>query len=135
MIEFALFALLAAATGWLVRRKHRQRLAAGSPQGIPGMARCPAGSGRWRPGRLYADQGAPRWQPGRGPAVPLEGARATGVRVPTVREGISINPGSRIVTCALPRDGGAVEIAVMPLDLRPLLEAVPQTEAGDGGVG
>ncbi|WP_405980876.1 hypothetical protein [Streptomyces sp. NBC_00158] len=124
MIEFLFLALAAAGLGWLLRRKQRQRAEAGSPAGIPGMARNPAGAGRWRSGRLYGDRGAPRWQPGRGPAVPLAGARATGVRVPSVREGISINPGSRIVTCAL-EGGGTMEIAVMPLDLRGLLEAVP----------
>ncbi|MFJ3878110.1 hypothetical protein ACIPW5_11680 [Streptomyces sp. NPDC090077] len=131
MIEFLFFALVAGGLGWLLRRKHRQRTAAGSPAGIPGMARTPAGAGRWRPGRLYADPGAARWQPGRGPAVSLAGARATAVRMPSVREGISINPGSRIVACAL-EGGGTMEIAVMPLDLRGLLEAVPQ-EADQAG--
>lgn len=125
VIEFLFFALAAAGLGWLLRRKHRQRIEAGSPAGIPGMARTPAGEGRWRSGRLYADRGAARWQPGRGPAVSLAGARATGVRAPSVREGISINPGSRIVACAL-EGGGTMEIAVMPLDLRGLLEAVPE---------
>ncbi|MEU9036550.1 hypothetical protein AB0D45_16825 [Streptomyces sp. NPDC048352] len=124
MIEFLLCALAAAGLGWLLRRRHRQRLAAGTPAGIPGMARIPAGEGRWRPGRVYADQGAARWQPGRGPAVPLAGARATAVRAPSVREGISINPGSRIVACAL-EGAGTMEIAVMPLDLRELLDVVP----------
>lgn len=125
VIEFLFLALAAGGFGWLLRRKHRQRIEAGSPAGIPGMARNPAGAGRWRSGRLYADPGAARWQPGRGPAVSLAGARATGVRVPSVREGISINPGSRIVACAL-EGGGTMEIAVMPLDMRGLLEAVPE---------
>lgn len=129
VIEFLLFALVAAGTGWLLRRKHHQRREAGSPAGIPCMARRPAGGGRWRTGRVYADQDAPRWQPGRGPAVPLAGARATGLRPPSVREGISINPGSRIVACAL-EDGGTMEIAVMPLDVRELLAVVPRAEAG-----
>ncbi|MFD8979050.1 hypothetical protein [Streptomyces sp. NPDC059564] len=128
MIEFLLFALAAAGAGWLLRRKHRQRQEGGSPAGIPCMARRPAGEGRWRTGRVHVDQGAPRWQPGRGPAVPLTGARATALRPPSVREGISINPGSRIVACAL-EDGGTMEIAVMPLDVRELLEAVPRAEA------
>ncbi|MCX5378587.1 hypothetical protein [Streptomyces sp. NBC_00091] len=125
MIEFLFFALAAAGLGWLFRRKHRQRTAAGGPAGIPGMARIPAGEGRWRSGRVYAGQGAARWQPGRGSLVPLGGALTTGVRVPSVREGISINPGSRIVTCVL-ADGGTIEIAVMPLDLRELLEVLPE---------
>ncbi|MFB9587783.1 hypothetical protein [Streptomyces racemochromogenes] len=125
MIEFLFLALAAAGLGWLLRRKHRRRVAAGSPAGIPGMARTPAGGGRWRSGRLYADGGAARWQPGRGPAVSLAGARATAVRAPSVREGLFINPGSRIVACDL-EGGGTMEIAVMPLDLRELLEAVPE---------
>ncbi|WP_327306956.1 hypothetical protein OG730_28770 [Streptomyces sp. NBC_01298] len=129
MIEFVFLAGVAAATGWLLRRKHHRRRAAGSPAGIPSMARRPAGSGRWRSGRVYADPGAARWVPGRGEPVPLTGARATGVRVPSVREGISINPGSRIVTCEF-EGGEGMEIAVMPLDLRELLTAVPETAPG-----
>ncbi|MET9607098.1 hypothetical protein ABZZ17_18770 [Streptomyces sp. NPDC006512] len=126
MIEFLVLAVVAAGTGWLVRRKHRERQAAGSPDGIPCMARYPAGEGRWRSGRVYAGGGGgSRWEPRRGGAVELSGARSTGVRVPTVREGISINPGSRIVACAL-ADGGEIEIAVMPLDVRELLEVVPE---------
>ncbi|MEU8778607.1 hypothetical protein [Streptomyces sp. NPDC048606] len=134
MIEFLCLAALAAATGWLVRRKQRQRVAAGPPAGIPGMARRPAGEGRWRAGTLHGDQGAPedggalaRWEPRRGPAVALAGARATGVRVPTVREGVSINPGSRIVACVL-EGGDTMEIAVMPLDVSGLLEVVPRAD-------
>ncbi|MFJ1867065.1 hypothetical protein ACIOD1_20855 [Streptomyces sp. NPDC088097] len=128
MIEFVMFALLAGGAGWLFRRKHLKRQAAGSPAGIPGMARHPAGTGRWRAGRVHvAPDTGPRWEPQRGPVVALAGARATDLRVPSVREGIAINPGSRIVTCALP-DGGSVEIAVMPLDVRELLEAVPQAQ-------
>ncbi|WP_158820990.1 hypothetical protein [Streptomyces sp. NRRL S-515] len=58
----------------------------------------------------------------------LPGARATGIRVPSMKEGISINPGSRIVTCSYD-GGGSIEIAVMPLDVRELLESVPQAES------
>ncbi|MBT2479804.1 hypothetical protein [Streptomyces sp. ISL-94] len=125
MIEYVFLAGGAAGIGWLVRRKHRARGAAVPVPGIPGMARRPAGEGRWRPGRLYEDQGAPRWIPQRGAPVALPGGRATGVRAPSVREGISINPGSRIVTCAY-EGGGSIEIAVMPLDLRELLAVLPQ---------
>ncbi|MGW5850281.1 hypothetical protein ACWFQ8_20420 [Streptomyces sp. NPDC055254] len=125
MIEIVVAVLAAAGAGWLLRRKHLARTAAAPVPGIPGMARTPAGAGRWRPGRVYADQGGARWVPQRGEPLPLPGARATGVRVPSVREGMSINPGSRIVTCVY--DGGAgIEIAVMALDLREFLEAVPQ---------
>ncbi|MEV6957131.1 hypothetical protein [Streptomyces sp. NPDC051183] len=125
MIEFVLAASVAAGAGWLLRRKHRARVAAGPVAGIPCMARRPAGEGRWRIGRVYAEPGAARWVPRRGAPVVLAEGRATGVRMPSVREGISINPGSRIVTCTY-ADGGTMEIAVMPLDLRELLAAVPQ---------
>lgn len=140
VIEFAVVALAAAGTGWLMRRKHRSRVAAGNVAGIPCMARTPAGRGRWRMGRVYVDGGAARWVPRRGEPVELTGGRATAVRAPSVKEGISINPGSRIVTCTL-GDGsgeaggdGGIEIAVMPLDLRELLAAVPQADgaAPDG---
>ncbi|MFE9562391.1 hypothetical protein ACFYM0_14940 [Streptomyces sp. NPDC006487] len=145
MIEYVVLAGAAAGTGWLMRRKHLRRRAVAPVPGIPCMARRPAGAGRWRSGRVYADRGAARWVPGRGEPVILTGGRATGVRVPSVKEGISINPGSRIVTCAF-EDGGAgaagtagaagaaaaagaaggMEIAVMPLDLRELLAALGQ---------
>lgn len=120
--------LAAAGAGWLLRRKHRERTAAGPVPGIPCMVRFPAGQGRWRPGRVYGERGAARWVPQRGEPVELPGGRATGVRVPSVKEGISINPSSRIVTCAY-EGGGSIEIAVMPLDVRELLEAVPQAES------
>ncbi|MFI6148917.1 hypothetical protein [Streptomyces sp. NPDC051109] len=131
MIEFLVGAAAAVGVGWLVRRKQRQRLAAGSPDGIPCMARHPAGAGRWRMGRVFTGPGGVRWVPRRGEPVPLPGGRATGLRAPSVKEGISINPGSRIVACTYGTGGagaaaGSIEIAVMPLDLRELLEAVPQ---------
>ncbi|MET9470305.1 hypothetical protein ABZY44_37025 [Streptomyces sp. NPDC006544] len=138
MIEYAVLAAAAAGTGWLMRRKHRRRQAVVPAPGIPCMGRRPAGTGRWRSGRVHADRAGARWVPGRGEPVPLAGFRATGVRVPSVKEGISINPGSRIVTCALPApaDAGtggasasaAIEIAVMPLDLRELLAALGHEE-------
>ncbi|MFD9411956.1 hypothetical protein ACFWBN_33780 [Streptomyces sp. NPDC059989] len=131
VIEIVLVLLGAAGAGWLLRRKHLARVAAGPVPGIPGMARRPAGEGRWRPGRLYADEGAARWVPERGEPLPLPGGRATDVRAPSVKEGISINPGSRIVTCAYDT-GGSIEIAVMPLDLRELLAALPQAGSDSG---
>ncbi|MCJ0867894.1 hypothetical protein [Streptomyces sp. AP-93] len=134
MIEYVVLAGAAAAAGWLMRRKHLRRQAVGPVPGIPCMARQPAGTGRWRSGRVYADQGAARWVPGRGEPVTLTGARATGVRAPSVKEGISINPGSRIVTVEFAGDergaSGGMEIAVMPLDLRELLAAVEQADGG-----
>lgn len=132
VIEFAVLALAAAGAGWLVHRKHRSRVAAGKAPGIPCMARTPAGRGRWRMGRVYVDGGAARWVPSRGEPVELTGGRATAVRAPSVKEGISINPGSRIVTCAFDEGGGGgdIEIAVMPLDLRELLAVLPETAPG-----
>ncbi|MCJ1677561.1 hypothetical protein MTF65_09475 [Streptomyces sp. APSN-46.1] len=120
-------AVAAAGAGWLLRRKHRRRVPTPPPvPGIPGMARRPAGEGRWRIGRVYVEPGAARWVPNRGEPVALSDARATGVRPPSVREGMSINPGSRIVAFAHP-DGATMEIAVMALDLRELLDAVPRS--------
>ncbi|MFE2329238.1 hypothetical protein ACFXD5_35950 [Streptomyces sp. NPDC059385] len=130
MIEYVVMAGVAAGTGRLLRRKHRQRVAAGNVAGVPGMARQPAGEGRWRMGRLYVEEGAARWVPRRGEPVPLPGARATGVRAPSVREGMSINPGSRIVTCGY-EGGGTIDIAVMPLDLREVLAALPGPGTAD----
>ncbi|MFJ7585880.1 hypothetical protein ACIQZO_00490 [Streptomyces sp. NPDC097617] len=124
MIEIVVVGLGVLGAGWLLRRKHRARTAAGPVPGIPCMARIPAGEGRWRPGRVFEEQGAARWVPQRGEPVELPGGRAGGVRVPSVKEGISINPGSRIVTCTFD-GGGSIEIAVMPLDVRELLAAVP----------
>ncbi|MFF5803356.1 hypothetical protein [Streptomyces sp. NPDC012746] len=110
----------AAAAGWFLRRARARRAAAGPAAGIPCMARRPAGEGRWRPGRVHAVLGAPRFESRRGGAVPLGAVQAGGVRAPSVREGMSINPGSRIVTCAT--EGATIEIAVMALDLRELME-------------
>lgn len=122
--------LAAAGAGWLLRRKHLRRTAAGPVPGIPGMARQPAGTGRWRPGRVHADGGAARWIPVRGEPAPLPHGRATAVRAPSVKEAMSINPGSRIVTCTYGDggDGGTIEIAVMALDLHELLEAIPRPD-------
>ncbi|WP_327283214.1 MULTISPECIES: hypothetical protein [unclassified Streptomyces] len=136
MIEFLVVAAAAVGAGWLVRRKQRQRVAAGSPQGIPCMVRHPAGAGRWRMGRVFTGPGGVRWVPRRGEPVALPGGLATGVRAPSVKEGISINPGSRIVACTYGSGeggaaGGTIEIAVMPLDLRELLAAVPPPDADE----
>ncbi|MEU8842866.1 hypothetical protein AB0D97_27645 [Streptomyces roseus] len=116
-----------------LRRKRHERLAALTPDGIPCMARHPAGAGRWRMGRVLTGPGGTRWVPRRGEPVPLPAGRATGVRPPSVKEGMAINPGSRIVACTYGTGDadGSIEIAVMPLDLRELLEAVPQAGSGD----
>ncbi|MER5934051.1 hypothetical protein [Streptomyces sp. NPDC002054] len=127
MKEFAFLAILATAAGgigWLLRRKHLERLAAGPVGGIPCMVRQPAGTGRWRAGQVCGDAGDLRWEPARGGVVPLPGLVYTEVRAPSVREGMTINPGSRIVRC----DGEmeSIEIAVMALDLAELLKILPQ---------
>lgn len=128
MIELAAILAGAAGAGWLLRRAHLRRVAAGPAAGIPCMARTPAGQGRWRVGRVFAGPGGAQWVPRRGEPVDLTGGRATGVRAPSVREGMSINPGSRIVACAY-GGGGSIEIAVMPPDLGELLGSLPQAEA------
>ncbi|MFF5448498.1 hypothetical protein [Streptomyces sp. NPDC012888] len=135
MIELAFLSLLAVAAAFvfrLFRREHRRRAAAGPVPGIPCMLRRPAGEGRWRAGRITAGaEGEPpgtvRWTPSRGTPVPLPGLVHTQIRVPTVREGMAINPGSRIVRCEDPTgpETAALEIAVMPLDLAELLRLVP----------
>ncbi|WP_406182522.1 hypothetical protein [Streptomyces sp. NBC_01006] len=118
------------------RSERRERIAAGTPDGIPCMVRHPAGAGRWRMGRVFTGPGGARWVPRRGEPVPLPGGRATGVRAPSVKEGMAINPGSRIVSCTygtggVDGSGGTIEIAVMPLDLRELLAVVPPPDAAD----
>ncbi|MER5731858.1 hypothetical protein ABT084_26570 [Streptomyces sp. NPDC002138] len=127
MIEFVFMTLVAGGIGWLLRRKHLRRLAAAGPDaapvGIPGMARLPAGEGRWRMGRVCGGPGAVRWVPARGEPVELTGVRSTGVRAPSVREGMTINPGSRILSCVYA--DGTADIAVMALDLAELRESVP----------
>ncbi|MET9699752.1 hypothetical protein ABZY31_22905 [Streptomyces sp. NPDC006529] len=128
MIEFVCVLLVAGGAGWLVRRRLRRRAAAGpdaAPLGIPGMARLPAGQGRWRMGRVCGGPGEVRWVPARGEPVALDGVRSTGVRSPSVREGMSINPGSRILSCV--HAGGTADIAVMALDLAELRGLVPQS--------
>ncbi|WP_330334081.1 hypothetical protein OHS33_32990 [Streptomyces sp. NBC_00536] len=136
MIEFVFIALAAGGAGWLVRRRHLQRVTAASdtaPVGIPGMARLPAGHGRWRMGRVYGGPEAVRWVPARGEPAPLTGARSTGVRPPSVREGMVINPGSRILSCTYA--DGTADIAVMALDLAELHTLIPHAPeaAAQGG--
>lgn len=125
--ELAFLAILATAAGgigWLVRHRHLERLAAGPVGGIPCMVRLPAGTGRWRAGQVCGEAGDLRWEPARGGAVPLPGLAYTEVRAPSVREGMTINPGSRIVRCDT--ETGSIEIAVMALDLAELLEVLPR---------
>ncbi|MEU2241311.1 hypothetical protein ABZ572_18130 [Streptomyces sp. NPDC018338] len=127
MIELAFLAALAALVGWLVNRKRQQRstaIAAGEVAGVPCMLKWAAQGSRWRAGRLLIGAGPPAWKPSRGKAevtLPAD-LRRTGTRSPSVREGMSINPGSRIVECA--SSGEAVLIAVMPEDLDHVIKAL-----------
>ncbi|MFI9293188.1 hypothetical protein [Streptomyces gardneri] len=125
MIELLFFAAVAALVGWLMERKRRQRstaaavaaVAAGEAAGVPCMVKWSALGSRWRAGRLVIGAGPPVWRASWGRrelALPSD-LRRTGVRSPSAREGMSINPGSRILEYA--SSGGVVLVAVMPDDL------------------
>ncbi|MFF8837016.1 hypothetical protein [Streptomyces sp. NPDC015130] len=120
MIELAFFAAFAALVGWLMRRKQRQRsaaVAAGETAGVPCMLKWSAHGSRWRAGRLLIGEGPPVWRASWGSrelALPTD-LRRTGTRSPSAREGMSINPGSRILEYA--SSGGVVLVAVMPYEL------------------
>ncbi|MEU3482707.1 hypothetical protein ACI2LO_14930 [Streptomyces sp. NPDC033754] len=134
MIEFAFFAALAALVGWLVNRKRQQRsttIAAGEVAEVPCMLKWAAQGSRWRAGRLLIGANPPAWKPSRGkPEVALPAdLRRTGTRSPSVREGMSINPGSRIVECT--SSGEAVLIAVMPEYLDHVVKAPGERVAVD----
>ncbi|MGC5343040.1 hypothetical protein [Streptomyces sp. DT171] len=106
------------------RRRGAQGMGA-APVGIPCMLKWEARSARWRTGRLVAGEaGSLTWIPSWGKrevALPAE-LRRTGARAPSVREGMSFNPRSRIVECASPE--GDVLIAVMPEELTRLAQAL-----------
>ncbi|MEU3689914.1 hypothetical protein [Streptomyces narbonensis] len=120
MIELAFFAAVAALVGWLMSRKRRQRstaIAAGEAAGVPCMLKWPAHGSRWRAGRLLIGAGPPVWRASWGSrelALPTD-LRRTGTRPPSAREGMSINPGCRILEYA--SSGGVVLVAVMPGEL------------------
>ncbi|WP_424217485.1 hypothetical protein ACN20G_35560 (plasmid) [Streptomyces sp. BI20] len=126
VLALAGVALLVVLGRLLVR--DRARRTALLPTGVPGMARRPAGTGRWRPGLVApGPDGALRWIPDRGPATDLPPQVHWDPRTPTVREGITINPGSRVLRCAPAADPTTEqwELAVMPLDLRALTTLIP----------
>jgi hypothetical protein len=80
---------------------------------------------RWKVGRLLLTGADPLLRtsfPGRREVALPPGLRRTGVRAPSVREGLTINPRSRIVECRSAE--GEVLIAVMPEDLEQVTEAV-----------
>ena len=91
------------------------------------MLKRSTGGRRWRPGRLLIGAGPLVWQAswgGRKSALPADLHR-TGVRGPSVREALGINPRSRIVECEAA--DGIILIAVMPEELDLVLKAVDTT--------
>ncbi|MFE9045855.1 hypothetical protein ACFYOG_33770 [Streptomyces sp. NPDC007818] len=127
MIELTIGVVAAACVGWLLRRKQKQRsaaAAAGEPVGLPCMLKWSAQGSRWKPGRLLTGADRLLWQPSwgrRSVALPAD-LRQAGVRSPSTREGMVINPGSRIVTCD--SSDGEVLIAVMPPELDHVIKAL-----------
>lgn len=99
-------------------------MSAGRPAGVPCMLKWSAQGSRWKAGRLLIGAGPLVWKssPGkREVTLPRDLAQA-GVRSPSLREGMTINPGSRIVTCE--SSGGEVLIAVMPTELHQVTKAL-----------
>lgn len=133
VIELGFFAVLAALAGWLMRRRARQRseaMADGEPAEVPCMLKWAALGSRWKVGRLLLTGTDPLLRtsfPGRREVALPRGLRRTGVRAPSVREGLTINPRSRIVECESAE--GEVLIAVMPEDLEHVTEAVRVTSS------
>ncbi|MER8042533.1 hypothetical protein [Streptomyces sp. NPDC094032] len=131
MIELVVLVAVVVLVGWLVVRKQKQRsaaIASGEEAGVPCMLKWPAQGARWKAGRLLIGGGSGGslvWQPSSGKQeVPLPtDLRRTGLRPPTMREGMTINPSSRIVECQSSSDGDIL-IAVMPLDLPHLTNAL-----------
>ncbi|MFE5627928.1 hypothetical protein [Streptomyces sp. NPDC056470] len=127
MIELAFFAGVAAFVAWLMRRKQQQRstaLASGEAAGVPCMLKWSAQGSRWRPGRLVIGAGPLVWKPslGRQEAVLPADLRQTGVRSPSLREAVALNPRSRIVQGE--SSDGTILIAVMPEELDHVVEAL-----------
>ncbi|WP_078968532.1 MULTISPECIES: hypothetical protein [unclassified Streptomyces] len=118
---------------WLIRRKVRQRAedaGRGDEIGVPCMLRHPAREGRWLRGRMLIGPAGMTWEAGSraGAAVSLPAElRRVGLRVPSLREAITINGGSRIVECASPE--GTVLIAVMPYEVEHVLKALDAPRA------
>ncbi|UYQ65683.1 DUF2550 domain-containing protein [Streptomyces peucetius] len=127
MVELVLLGALASLIGWLVHRKQRQRssgVAAGDEAGIGCMLKGGPAGARWRPGRLFVASGPLTWKAswgGRTVALPA-GLRRTGLRPPSTREALGLNPRSRIVECEAGDE--VILIAVMPQELDPVVKAV-----------
>ncbi|MFE7431581.1 hypothetical protein ACFU78_01095 [Streptomyces tendae] len=127
MIELVLGAVAAVLVGWLMRRKRQQRstaIAAGEQAGVPCMLKWPDQGSRWRAGRVLIGAGPLVWKPsfGKQKAALPAGLRRAGVRSPSLREAVSLNPRSRIVECE--SSDGEVLIAVMPEELDHVIKAL-----------
>ncbi|MEW2634545.1 hypothetical protein AB0903_23625 [Streptomyces sp. NPDC048389] len=127
MVELVLFGALASLVGWLVHRKQRQRSSAATAKdetGIACMVKGGPGGARWRPGRLLTGAGPLAWKAswgGRTVVLPT-GLRRTGLRPPSMREALGLNPRARIIECAAGDE--VVLIAVMPEELEPVVKAL-----------
>ncbi|MFE3516104.1 hypothetical protein [Streptomyces sp. NPDC059166] len=127
MIELTMGVVAAALIGWLMRRRQQQRstaIADGKPAGVPCMLKWSAQGSRWRAGRLLISAGPLVWKPSFGTqeaVLPADLCRA-GVRSPSLREAVAVNPGSRIVVCD--SSDGEVLIAVMPPELDHMIKAL-----------
>ncbi|TXS50124.1 hypothetical protein EAO77_27835 [Streptomyces sp. t39] len=109
-----------------MRRKHQQRstaMAAGEVAGVPCMLKWPAQVSRWRAGRLLAGANPLIWKStfGNQATLPAD-LRKVGVRSPSLREAVAVNPGCRVVECN--SSDGEVLIAVMPSELALVIGAL-----------
>ncbi|MFF2524236.1 hypothetical protein ACFVTW_19375, partial [Streptomyces liangshanensis] len=75
--------------------------------------------------RHQTPQADPRRSAGQALALPAD-LRHTGTRPPSVREGLSVNPGSRILECESATDGPLL-IAVMPDEVAHVHHALTPT--------
>ncbi|MEV0491687.1 hypothetical protein [Streptomyces atratus] len=127
VIDCVVLGVVGSLVGVLIRRRHRQRsarAAAGAPTGIPCMIKRPSHGNRWRPGQLLTHATPLTWRPAYGTSTVVlpDDLHLTAVRAVSTREGLVINPGSRVVECAS-SDGSAL-IAVMPMDLEQVTGAL-----------
>ncbi|MFJ3581722.1 hypothetical protein ACIPPS_05720 [Streptomyces sp. NPDC090127] len=88
------------------------------------MLKWPTQGSRWRAGHLLIGDGPLVWKPsfGKREAVLPADLCQAGVRSPSLRETVAVNPGSRIVECD--SSVGEVLIAVMPLELDHVIKAL-----------
>jgi hypothetical protein len=133
VIELVGLFVAAGLTGWLFRRKAKQR-AVSAAQGnvikVPCMLGHPSLAGRWLRGRMLIGPSTMAWEPrtraGAAISLPAE-LRQVSLRSPSLREAMKINGGSRIVECT--SSEGAVLIAVMPNELDHVLTALSRNGA------